>query len=48
MADDERLLGNPTDWVAVPQPRLPGDALDKPPAYHPLHPNTSLDFRLNH
>jgi hypothetical protein len=31
----------------VPQPRIPGDALDKPPAHHALHPNTSLNFQLN-
>jgi len=47
VSDDQTLRGNPADWVAVPQPRSAGDALDKPPAYHALHPNTSLNFQLN-
>ena len=47
VSDDERVGGSPADWVAVPQPRSAGDVLDKPPAYHDLHPNTSLNFQLN-
>ena len=47
VSDDQTLRGSPADWVAVPQPRIAGDALDKPPAYHALHPNTSLNFQLN-
>ena len=47
VSDDQTLRGSPADWVAVPQPRSAGDALDKPPAYHALHPNTSLNFGLD-
>ena len=47
VSDDQTLRGSPADWVAVPQPRSAGDALDKPPAYHALHPNTSVNFGLD-
>jgi len=29
VSDDQTLRGNPADWVAVPQSRSAGDALDK-------------------
>jgi hypothetical protein len=37
VSDNEKLLGNPSDRVAVPQPRIARDAPKRPPTYPALH-----------
>jgi hypothetical protein len=32
--------------VPIPEPRLP-DVLDRPPRYHKLHDDVSVNFQLN-
>jgi pimeloyl-ACP methyl ester carboxylesterase len=35
------------DYVAAPRPIGIPDVLDRPPGYHQLHPNVSVNFQLN-
>jgi len=43
----EQLATGTVSAVALPQPLMKEDVLNKPPAFRALHPNVSVNFQLN-